>query len=106
MALGRWRQVRAQMATGCQGRGGMGGGENVQSWEGAEVFQVAGVERIVKLVAERAVALAGRMDGAELILKYGRYGKQWTNGPGGEGATEERQQWMGRKTRGRLKWHV
>lgn len=106
MALGRWRQVRAQMGTSCQGRGVMGGGENVQSWEGAEVFQVAGVERIVKLVAERAVALAGRMDGAELILKDGRYGKQWTNGPGREGTTEERQQWMGRKTRGRLKWHV
>ena len=75
----RWHwggKVRTQMGTTCQGRGGVGRGEDVQSWEEAEVFQVARVERIIKLVAERAVALAGGLDGAELILKDGRYGQQ------------------------------
>lgn len=59
------------MGTGCQGRGGEGGSEDVQRWEETEVFQVVGVERIVKPLAERAVALA-----AELILKDGRHGQQ------------------------------
>jgi len=74
-ALGWWRQVRAQMRNHCQGRRGIGGGENIETWKGAEVFQVA-ARRIIKLVAERAVALAGGLDRAELILKDGRYGQQ------------------------------
>lgn len=75
-----------------QGRGGVGGDEDVQSWKGEELFQVGGVERNIKLVAERTVTLAEGLDGAEPVLRDGRYGQQWTNGPGEEGAIEESQQ--------------
>lgn len=40
------------------------------------MFQVLTLKRIIKLVAEKVVALAGGLDGAELILKDGRCGQQ------------------------------
>lgn len=39
-------------------------------------FQVVGVGRNIKLVAERAVTSAERLDGAELVMRDDRYGQQ------------------------------
>lgn len=48
----------------------------IYSWKRAEVFSWWVYERIVKLFAERAVALSGRLDGAGLILR--RAVNKWT----------------------------